>query len=292
MRMNKRFLGSAWLLTALYGCAMPIESGDDRIAEAAVDALALEDGERERLLALGDSIAFGYDPFGDFTKDKNFEGYPEELDSEYSVKNAACPGETSSSLISATAPDNGCRAYRAAYPLHVNYGDSTTQLDYALGRVTSEEAEDVPTLITLNIGGNDIFLLQARCATDPAGPAMCFSANAPALIGTIAQNVATIFGSLRNAGYTGALVYQTLYATNYTDPSTVGFLTALNSTVAGVARQFGAEIADGFGAFQAAAGNESPCAAGLLIPNPAGGCDVHPSAEGDEVLADDVRNAQ
>jgi hypothetical protein len=39
--------------------------------------------------------------------------------------------------------------------------ESNTQLDYTLARVTSEEAEDVPTTITLNISDNDIFLPHA-----------------------------------------------------------------------------------------------------------------------------------
>jgi len=270
-------------------CASQVDDGTAQ-AQAQQTSQALERG---RLLALGDSIAFGYDPFGDFTKDKNFSGYPEALDEEFSVKNSACPGETSASFLSMTAPDNGCRSYRSRYPLHVNYGDNPTQMAYALSRVTSSEAEDVPTQITLNISGNDIFLVQARCATDPQGPAACFAAAAPALITSVATNVATILGTLRGAGYAGPITYMNLYATDYSVPSTLQFLAALNGATSAQARSFGAKIADAFGAFKAAAGSQSPCAAGLLIPKPDGsGCDVHPSATGDEVLADAVRNAQ
>lgn len=275
------------------GCAASTDI-DEKVG---VDAQpqALEDSER--LLALGDSIAFGYNPFGDFTKKKNFEGYPEVLKADHAVdglKNSACPGESSASFFSTTAPDNGCRSYRSRFPLHVNYGNHETQLDYALSRVTSDEAEDVPTLITLNISGNDIFLLQAACANDPRGPAACFAAGAPALIGSVATNVATILGSLRAAGYQGEIVYMNLYSVDYTNPSTLGFLAALNTTVSNVARQFGAEIADAFGAFGAASAPHggSACAAGLLIPLPTGdGCDVHPSALGASVLAQTVIDA-
>ena len=71
------------------------------------------------------------------------------------------------------------------------------------------------------------------------------------------------------------------------------FVTSLNTVVSGVARQFGAQIADAYGAFQAASQpSNDPCAAGLLIPNPAGGCDVHPTALGTQVLADSVRATQ
>ena len=52
-------------------------------------------------------IAFANDQriLSDFTKDKNFSGYPEVLKSDYSVKNASCPGETSASFYNASAPD-------------------------------------------------------------------------------------------------------------------------------------------------------------------------------------------
>jgi len=271
-------------------CASQVDDTGAGGLEADVAVEALEKG---RLLALGDSIAFGYSPFGDFTKDKNFRGYPEALSASFSVKSSACPGETSGSFLSNAAPDNGCRAYRSNYPLHVNYGSHATQMDYALSRVTSSEAEDVPTQITLNLSGNDIFVTQAACASHPDGPAACFAAAAPGLIGSVATNVATTLGTLRGAGYTGPITYMNLYATDYSNPSSVGFVSALNTTVSAQARSFGAKIADAFTAFQSAAGTQSPCAAGLLIPKPDGsGCDVHPSAAGTAVLAQSVRDAQ
>jgi lysophospholipase L1-like esterase len=258
------------------------------------DSVAQADTQTEtdaKLLALGDSIAFGYNPLADFKKVKNFVGYPEVLKSDFTVKNASCPGETSASLFDATAPDNGCRAYRAQYPLHVNWGKNPTQLDYALGKL--EDPTDTPTLVTLNVSGNDIFLLQAQCANDPRGPAACFAAGAPALIGSIANNVATIFASVRGtAGYKGRLVYMTLYTVDYNDATAVSFVTALNSTVVNVARQFGAQVADAYGAFQtASAPSNSACTAKLLISLPSGGCDVHPSPLGAQVLAQSVRDA-
>jgi lysophospholipase L1-like esterase len=188
MRTLNASLSLILLCTAGVGCAAEMDGPDGRGLEVGADSQALDKG---RLLALGDSIAFGYSPFGDFTKDKNFSGYPEALKSDYSVKNSSCPGETSKSFFDNTAPDNGCRSYKATYPLHVNYGNNVTQLDYALSRVTSTDPEDVPTQITLNVSGNDIFLLQDQCASAP-NPAACFGQGAPALIGSIAQNAATI----------------------------------------------------------------------------------------------------
>src|SRR2546421_3460040 len=68
-----------------------------------------------RYLALGDSVTFGYQeaqiqPPPNYTKASTLPGYPEHLGSalHLRVTNAACPGETSSSLVNATGPSNGC----------------------------------------------------------------------------------------------------------------------------------------------------------------------------------------
>ena len=96
-------------------------------------------------LALGDSVTFGYEeaqvvPAPNYADASSFLGYPELLGSELhlTVANAACAGETSSSLIDPTAQSNGCEntptkgnvGYRTMFPLHVNYSGS--QLAYAV----------------------------------------------------------------------------------------------------------------------------------------------------------------
>jgi hypothetical protein len=77
----------------------------------------------------------------------SFQGFPEHLASRLRLKlaNASCPGESSASLINATAQSFGCEGfppnatisglpvggpgYRKQYPLHVHYRGS--QLGYA-----------------------------------------------------------------------------------------------------------------------------------------------------------------
>src|SRR5438128_11800818 len=64
-------------------------------------------------LALGDSVAFGYDPTITAPSPAKFTGYPEivaeiaHLSKSKKEVNAACPGETSSSSLIGW-PDNGC----------------------------------------------------------------------------------------------------------------------------------------------------------------------------------------
>src|SRR5437870_10724323 len=69
-----------------------------------------------RYLALGDSVAFGFNPLIDYTQGNvrsgEFVGYPESVADATGLKesNASCPGETTGSFLDASQPDNGCHA--------------------------------------------------------------------------------------------------------------------------------------------------------------------------------------
>jgi lysophospholipase L1-like esterase len=231
-------------------------------------------------LALGDSVAFGFSPLVSPTDTDAYVGYPEVLSKH--VVNAACSGETSGSLI-AGPPDNGCGSFRSHAPLHVSY--TGTQLAFAVAYI---RAHPETQLVTIDIGGNDLFVLLATCGTSSS----CFAAGFPALLSTLASHLVTIYASLRAAGFTGHLVALTYYLTNYNDPNQLGALGAINQVVATVTTAFGGRVADGFGAFQAAAaeaGGDS-CLAGLLIRLPTGRCDIHPSKTGQKILAEAIED--
>ncbi|TMD09407.1 MAG: SGNH/GDSL hydrolase family protein [Chloroflexi bacterium] len=227
-------------------------------------------------LALGDSVAFGFSPLVLNPTDTDaYVGYPEVL-SKHEV-NASCSGETSGSLI-AGPPDNGCAAFRSVAPLHVSY--TGTQLAFAVAYIRAHPDTE---LLTIDIGANDLFILLRTCA----GSSSCFAAGFPALLSRLGSNLATIYGSLRAAGFTGHLVALTYYLTNYNDANAAAAIGAINSVVMNVTTAFGGRVADGFGAFKAEAaeaGGDS-CLAGLLIQLPTGGCDIHPSKMGQKVLA-------
>jgi lysophospholipase L1-like esterase len=247
-------------------------------------------------LALGDSVPFGYSPLVSPVNPAIFVGYPEAFarDEERSVTNASCPGETSGGLISLTAPDNGCRTFRfvRGFPLHASY--SGTQLAFAAGYVQSHPNT---RLISITIGANDLFLLQKKCEDrDPNKVLACILAGLPAMLTKLGQNLGTIYGTIRAAGYTGRLVAVTYYSLDYSDPASVAVITNINGVTASVIGLFGGEVADGFGAFQAAAaafGGDS-CKAGLLIKvstTPLK-CDVHPSPAGRDLLAEALQQVQ
>src|SRR5262249_15776308 len=145
-------------------------------------------------LALGDSVAFGYiasDGFA-YVNPKNFIGFPDYVGGgvRLDTTNAACPGETSSSFISSTGPDNGCRPFPANFPLHVSY--TSTQLDFATSFLASHKHT---RLATLQIGANDGFLLEKSCIGNP-DPIKCIQAGLPQVLATLSLNVQTILSSV------------------------------------------------------------------------------------------------
>jgi lysophospholipase L1-like esterase len=246
-------------------------------------------------LALGDSVAFGYQPPNatpppNYLDAASFVGYPELAGQSlrYSVVNASCPGETTVSMIAAGGISNGCEnilgvpgGYRTAFPLHVKY--SGTQLQFAVHYLTTHPST---SLVSIDIGANDAFVCEE---TTKDG---CMS-EFPALLAQIKTNLEIIYAALRyEAGYKGPIVALTYYSTTYTVPLMVAEVRALNKTIASATKQYGGLIANGFVAFERASkpfgGN--PCTAGLLIPVP-GGCNIHPSPEGALLLAAAVAQA-
>jgi lysophospholipase L1-like esterase len=248
-------------------------------------------------LALGDSVAFGYVPpeavpAPNYFDPSSFVGYPEDVAQalHIPVSNASCPGETTASLYIPGAQSNGCEnslgssvGYRTEFPLHVQYAG--TQMLYALRYLATHRNT---RLVTIDIGANDLFLCEETTADACASPA-----ELQAVLKKIQVNLAIIYALIRGvARYHGPLVALTYYSLDYADPTQVAGTEALNSAIASVTVKFGGKVADGFAAFQGpsdAAGG-SPCAAGLLIKLPDGTCNIHPSPEGHQLLAQAIED--
>jgi lysophospholipase L1-like esterase len=261
-----------------------------------------------RYLALGDSVPFGYIESNattaqDYSKPKNFIGYPEDVAANLGLKltNAACPGETTDSFIDVKAQSNGCTnlpgttaggtptpgGYRAANPLHTKYKSAAeSQLAFAEAYLKKYPQT---RLVSLMIGANDGFLCLEQ-STDG-----CVSEFAT-LQQHIKHNAKIIFKGLRSTGYTGQIVVPTYYSMDYN--STIGNVQvqAVSKAVTDAGAKYGIEIADGFGQFEAAAAQASgdTCAAQLLTAltgDDAGTCGVHPSLAGQALLAQAVEQA-
>jgi lysophospholipase L1-like esterase len=243
-------------------------------------------------LALGDSVAFGFINLAgyEYVNPANFIGFPEYAGSglRLSDTNAACPGETTGSFLSATAPDNGCRFFRSQAPLHFPY--ATTQSSFALTFLASHRQT---RLVTIMLGANDLFLLEGACANDPT----CIANGLPQVLATISTNMATILGEIRGTGYTGIIIVENYYSLDYSNPAGTEVTQLLNQAVSAPAASFGAVVADVFTAFQTAATNPfaggNTCKAGLLNAAAANEftCDVHPSQSGQKLIAGVVEGA-
>lgn len=245
-------------------------------------------------LALGDSLPFGYNPLVQPPNLASYFGYPAFISAftRDTLANASCPFETTGTFLSGgTTADGlfGCPVWRAgsglASPLFMPY--SGAQIDAATSYLQTHSST---ALVTLQLGGNDLADVALSCG----GDITCATANLPAALGQVAQNLGATVARIRAAGYTGPIVLVNYYAFNYTNAVQTAGFGALAQTIAAVAAASpNVKVADAFRAFALAstATGGDTCAAGLRIKlntlNPQTGdtCDVHPSLTGHAVLA-------
>lgn len=235
-------------------------------------------------LALGDSVPFGFINNAGFAylNPDNFIGYPSYVGQAllFDTVNASCPGETSGSFLSSSAPDRGCHFYRSQVPLHVAY--SSSQMDFAVAFLKSHPQTKV---VTIGIGANDVFLLEDQCAGDLS----CVVSELPQVLAAVTTNLETILADLRGTGFKGTIVVVNYYSLDYSDANVTSIFTALNQALAAVAAQAGSPVADVFTAFQTAAGPAGghTCNVGLLNASSQNQfvCDIHPSQSGQALIA-------
>jgi len=252
-------------------------------------------------LALGDSVTFGYEeaqvvPAPDYADASSLIGYPEMLAAELHLKvaNAACPGETSASMLDPKALSNGCEnspsnptggGYRTQHPLHVSYKGS--QLSYA---TTYLKAHSNVRLVSLMIGANDVYLCVETTRDACQSPT-----ELAAVAAKLARNVGVILSAIRNkAHYRGQLAIVNYYSPDYASAFDDAGSTLINTAVDKAAEPFGVEIADGYGELEAAAlhSGGNTCLAGLLTQTgPPGTCGIHPSYAGQALLAQALEKA-
>jgi lysophospholipase L1-like esterase len=292
--IGARALMCAALLWALTGAAATAKTTVPKVR----GALPVAAGSG--YLALGDSVTFGYEestvvPAPNYHDAFSFPGYPEMVGTELHLRvaNAACPGETSSSLIHASAQSNGCESvpggsgvsYRKEFPLHVRYSGS--QLVYAVRYL---KAHPGVRLVSLMIGANDLFVCQETTADGCAN-----SAEQQHVSHVIAKNVRTILSTIRTkAGYTGQLAIVNYYSLDYASPIANAESSELNRADDAAAKPFHVVIANAYRTFALASAHsgKNSCTAGLLtqLGSP-GTCGVHPSYAGQALLAQTLEEA-
>lgn len=229
--------------------------------------------EAPQYLALGDSVAFGYDPRTDHSTDS---GYAELVaaNADLVLTNASCPGEASGGFIAPDGNDNHCRENKATYALHTPY--KGTQLAFAVDFLKKHPGT---TLVTIDLGGNDVGKLNAECA----GALTCILGGMVGTLEAYDDNMHYILGELRKV-YDGPLVGIGIYNPYGAGDSTAEWgLAKLNGLMSAQLQQYGGLYVDGLAAFRAVSAD--PCADGLIIKMPDGTCDIHPSPKGHEILA-------
>ena len=281
-----RHIRMRWLIEAVALLAMLATT---LLAGPALPSALAASNRPQDYLALGNSVAFGFNPLLDPHNADNFIGYPSPVAAalKETLTNPSCPGETSSHFISLAGTDNGCGPYRLHFPLHVAY--STSQLAFADSFLQSHPKTLV---VSIDIGANDLFVLINGCG----GQTSCIQSGLPGMLATLSANLDTIYGHIRNVdGYHHKLVALTYYSLNYSDPVGTNLISQVNQAVAARTLAWKGIVADGFGAFAASstAFGGDTCAAGLrivVVSSPLT-CDIHPSPAGRDLLAQAIVNA-
>jgi lysophospholipase L1-like esterase len=253
-------------------------------------------------LALGDSLAFGYQQakfnalFPNEDPAAFNTGYVDDFAASLArikhggiwhrgidTTNYGCPGEWTDSFLGA-AP---C-PYSPPFPLHDPYAGS--QMDAALSFLRAHRGRTSP--VTIDIGANDVLHVVNACNANPApfpDPTSCIVGQAPATFAHIGQNLDTILGRIQAAaGRTELIVvgvYNPLVVT--LGPSSDALTAQLNSVMASVAAAHNARFADPLPVFNPPGPNEIPTICALTaICTPLH--DIHPTDAGYQALADVV----
>ncbi len=237
-------------------------------------------GANQQYLTLGDSLAFGFQPNGDYT-----HGYVDDLfqilqqEGVKAVANMGCGGESSITFISGGCP--------SPIPPHFQY--TGPQLTAAVNFLKANPGK--VSIVTLDIGSNDV--LRDTTIT-PSGCVI----NQPQFdtdLATLDANLTgTILPAIHKALTPKGQVTDRIVMMNYYDPlqnfcpNTVPFTQTLNQHLAADVSGFGT-IVDVFGAFGGAATpNPNICTYTwftLLCPTSPQTSDIHPTDLGYSVIA-------
>jgi lysophospholipase L1-like esterase len=215
-------------------------------------------------LALGDSLAFGYqqakfldnlpteDPAAFNTGYVDFFARDlREIKPRIQTVNLSCPGESTDSLLGLAT----C-IYHPPYPLHSNYSGS--QIDAALALLRAHPGQVSP--ITIDIGSNDLLRGQS--------------------LAHVQVNFRTALAKLRTAAPYSEIIVLGYYAPRGS-PETAG---QLNAILAQVAAQYWARFGNPLPVFNPPANQRDTICSLTLVCTPLS--DTHPSDLGYQKLAD------
>ena len=239
-------------------------------------------------LALGDSLAFGYQ-LAKFNANFPTEnpavyntGYVDDfsqqltaIDPGIQTVNLGCPGETTDSLLGPAA----C-PYHPPFALHSNY--TGPQIDAALAVLDAHHGQVSP--VTIDIGANDVLALVRSCTTDTVINIACVVSGSSATFAHVQANLSKILGKLRDAAPYTEIIVLGLYNPLIVIAPGSDALTAQLNSVLQTAAQFRARFADPLPVFNPPVNEISTiCSLSLICTSLH---DIHASDLGYQKLAD------
>ena len=232
------------MVTATLGLAGTVQARPDSPPPGAAKAMGW-------YVALGDSLAAGYQPGAGDDKDGGYVGRVLDAEQDTSPKtklvNLACSGETSTSLV------NGGRC---------SY-DEGSQLAEAVEFLSAHR--HTTRLVTLTIGANDV----TPCLSAPDRNA-CVQQRLTSLAANLRQALSAIHAAAPSADIVVTNYYNPYLALYFTDPAlaqiTTGLQAALNNTIAAITAQYGttADVATAFQSTDTTIVNGVPTNVGVI----------------------------
>lgn len=228
-------------------------------------------GPRSHYLALGDSLAFGYQPNFDV-----FQGYADDyfftdllFRGTHFYANMACLGETTVTFINGGCP----------HPFVRKYPYTGSQLSAALAYIHRHAGKVSP--VTIDIGADDVIPLidVSTCTASPG-----YAATVDAAIANVSTILAQLHAALNGTGDLIALTYYFPYQNLC--PNLVPLVQQFNARIAAAALRNGALVVPVFDLF-----------GGAAVPNPnlctytwicSSSHDFHATTRGYDVIADAI----
>lgn len=241
---------------------------------------------RHYYLALGDSLAFGYQQARFDAEFPNVDpstfntGYVDgvasrlrEIKEAIRTVNLGCPGETTVSFsVRCAYQESGLR-------LHTSYRGSS-QLSTALVFLAAHPGKVSP--ITIDLGANDLNDLVGTCGVNLG----CLSLGFPPVLNQVAINLNGILAALRAAAPRSEIIVVNSYNPYAAlDSATNQLAVPFNAAIAAAAAAHGARLADVFTPFNLAAVEPGTLCTLTLFCT---AHDVHASGQGYAVMAQQV----
>jgi lysophospholipase L1-like esterase len=235
-------------------------------------------------LALGDSIAFGFQPTkarGGLSPRRFDTGYVDvlaarlrELAPGIEVVNYGCPGESLVTFI-----QGGCDWLGEGGRLHDSFRGA--QLDAALDFLRAHPGQVSP--ITVTLWGNDLIRFEERCRNE----LRCIRKRAPRALGTMASRLRSILSRLRAAAPDAEIIATGAWNFEVGRIARVGFLyRSLDKRISSAAARAGARVADMRAVFNPPGGPAAVRARLCDYTFMCSGGDVHPKNKGYSAMAD------